>query len=127
MGDLHNPLHVGFAHDKGGNNFKVRWFSKQTNLHHIWDEELIEYKKMSYTEYTRTLYPIDRVLKSEWVKGDYENWINDQLGIRSLIYPKQGERLGHSYHYKWSNYLDNQLRKAGIRLAYKLNQIFSNQ
>lgn len=31
MGDLHQPLHVGMADDKGGNDLKVKWFNNGTN------------------------------------------------------------------------------------------------
>ncbi|HFS68232.1 MAG TPA: S1/P1 Nuclease, partial [Flavobacteriia bacterium] len=34
IGDLHQPLHVGHAEDKGGNTIQVQWFGKGTNLHH---------------------------------------------------------------------------------------------
>ena len=37
VGDLHQPLHVGKCCDKGGNNVKVTWFGKPTNLHAVWD------------------------------------------------------------------------------------------
>ncbi len=126
MGDLHNPLHIGYPEDLGGNRFPVRWFNKSTNLHHVWDEEMIEYQQLSYTEYANILIPIDSLYLSEWVKGDYEQWIDELLDIRGLIYPEKNESLRYSYHYKWHNLLNNQLRKAGLRLAYKLNAIFSH-
>jgi len=28
VGDLHQPMHVGLAEDKGGNDFKLQWFYK---------------------------------------------------------------------------------------------------
>ena len=37
VGDLHQPLHVGKCCDKGGNDVKVTWFGKPTNLHAVWD------------------------------------------------------------------------------------------
>jgi hypothetical protein len=50
MGDLHQPLHVALADDKGGNDFQVRWFSDGSNLHRVWDSNMIDSYKMSYTE-----------------------------------------------------------------------------
>lgn len=29
------PLHVGFASDKGGNTIEVHWYRRQANLHHV--------------------------------------------------------------------------------------------
>lgn len=38
MGDLHQPLHAGDRHDRGGNDMKANYGAIQkTNLHSIWD------------------------------------------------------------------------------------------
>lgn len=38
MGDLHQPLHAGDRHDRGGNDMKADYgFRPNTNLHSIWD------------------------------------------------------------------------------------------
>ncbi|KAF5445177.1 hypothetical protein F2P56_034246 [Juglans regia] len=42
MGDIHQPLHAGFASDKGGNTIEVHWYTRKQNLHHIWDNNIIE-------------------------------------------------------------------------------------
>ncbi|KAJ0082834.1 hypothetical protein Patl1_10855 [Pistacia atlantica] len=42
IGDVHQPLHVGFTGDEGGNTITVRWFRRKTNLHHVWDNMIIE-------------------------------------------------------------------------------------
>jgi len=54
MGDLHQPLHVGFE-DRGGNDVKLEWFGRKTNLHVVWDEHLIDMEELSFTEYTKML------------------------------------------------------------------------
>ena len=36
-GDLAQPLHTGNGTDRGGNDLKVTWFGKPTNLHSVWD------------------------------------------------------------------------------------------
>ncbi len=35
--DLHQPCHVGDNHDRGGNDTQVRWFSRGSNMHRVWD------------------------------------------------------------------------------------------
>src|ERR1700742_171657 len=49
--DVHQPMHVAHADDKGGNDFKVTWFGAPTNLHAVWDTHLIDFQQLSYTEY----------------------------------------------------------------------------
>jgi len=40
IGDLHQPLHVGFKEDLGGNNIRGTFFGTSTNLHAVWDTGL---------------------------------------------------------------------------------------
>ncbi|XP_012845947.1 PREDICTED: endonuclease 2-like [Erythranthe guttata] len=41
MGDVHQPMHVGFVKDKGGNTIKVNWFGQKQVLHRVWDSSII--------------------------------------------------------------------------------------
>ncbi|KAK4491680.1 hypothetical protein RD792_002446 [Penstemon davidsonii] len=41
VGDVHQPLHVGFTGDEGGNTINVRWYRRKSNLHHV-SHELLE-------------------------------------------------------------------------------------
>ena len=48
VGDLHQPLHVGFAEDLGGNTIKVKWkigatsATTSTDLHAVWDNQILK-------------------------------------------------------------------------------------
>jgi hypothetical protein len=39
--DLHQPLHAGFADDRGGNNYDVIFKGEEMNLHSFWDFQLV--------------------------------------------------------------------------------------
>jgi len=41
VGDLHQPLHVSDNDDRGGNEVHVTFNTKQTNLHAVWDTEIL--------------------------------------------------------------------------------------
>ena len=41
LGDVHQPLHVGFGRDKGGNSIKGSFLGQATNLHEVWDDLII--------------------------------------------------------------------------------------
>ena len=47
MGDLHQPLHAGRAEDRGGNDIQVQWFGEGSNLHRVWDSDMLESYGMS--------------------------------------------------------------------------------
>lgn len=40
VADVHQPLHAGFARDKGGNTHQVRIDGQGSNLHRVWDNDL---------------------------------------------------------------------------------------
>ncbi|XP_024517686.1 endonuclease 3-like isoform X2 [Selaginella moellendorffii] len=41
LGDIHEPMHMGFLGDLGGNRVRVSWYNRSTNLHQVWDEDII--------------------------------------------------------------------------------------
>ncbi len=55
IGDLHQPLHLGHFEDLGGNKIGIKWFGRQINIHQVWDEMLIDSRKMSSSEYAQYL------------------------------------------------------------------------
>ena len=50
VGDIHQPLHVGGGADRGGNEVKLMWFRVESNLHRIWDSDMIDDTRLSYRE-----------------------------------------------------------------------------
>src|SRR6187551_2455046 len=55
VGDLHQPLHAGKCCDRGGNDVKVTWFGKPTNLHAVWDSQLVDEEQLSFSELAEKL------------------------------------------------------------------------
>ncbi|HEV2354933.1 MAG TPA: S1/P1 nuclease, partial [Puia sp.] len=47
IGDLHQPMHVSRAEDKGGNTIQLNYDKKGTNLHALWDSKLIDHEGLS--------------------------------------------------------------------------------
>lgn len=126
VGDLHQPLHVGKADDLGGNRFQVRWFDEGTNLHRVWDTDMIEHYNMSYTELADNTDRLSQAQLDQLRTGSIEDWMNESRALCLDIYSntQSGEKLGYNYMYQYFNTLRSQLQKGGIRLAYLLNQIF---
>jgi len=125
IGDLHQPLHVGNGTDRGGNDFSITYFGEPSNLHRLWDSQLIDSKQLSYTELTAWLRA--RIGPEEfraWNTPDPLVWIAESAGIRDRIYPEDSE-IRWSYGYKWTDTLYSRLQKAGVRTAAYLNQLFA--
>lgn len=130
MGDVHQPLHVGLAEDRGGNMIKVKWFKTETNLHTVWDEELIDFEKLSFTEYTNYLNHFSKDEKKDWEKGTFIDWARESQELRPKVYDLNGAdvpNLSYEYSYKVKPIIEMRLKQAGLRLAYVLNKIFSQE
>lgn len=126
MGDLHQPLHIGLAEDKGGNDFQVRWFKDGTNLHTVWDSKMIDFYDMSYTELASNADVLSEQQIAAIQAGSVIDWMYDSRALCEQIYGNTeiGEKLGYEYMYKYMDTLRFQLQKGGIRLAEVLNEIF---
>ena len=126
IGDLHQPMHIGQAEDKGGNTIQVEWFKRGTNLHRVWDENMIEAWKMSYIELANNTKDLSKNQIKAIEKGTVLDWVYDTHKITKKVYKsvKVGENLRYRYSYVYFPVVRQQLQKGGIRLAKLLNDIF---
>lgn len=126
IGDLHQPMHVGKSSDKGGNDIKVTWFGQKSNLHRVWDENLLDSYLMSYTELADNQAELTDSQVKQIQKGSILDWLKDTHKVTEKIYTEAGswEHLGYNYMYDWMPTVREQLQKGGIRLAKVLNDIF---
>ncbi len=127
VGDLHQPLHVGKREDLGGNRVNVRWFrgAESTNLHAVWDDHMIEYEKLSFTEWVRFLdHPTPAEVK-EWQSTSFTDWGAESQKLRDQCYDFKPELpLSYPYVYKNMPLVKQRLLQAGVRLAGVLNDAF---
>ena len=126
VGDLHQPLHVGRSEDKGGNDIKVLWHYKKSNLHRVWDSEMIEFYNMSYTELSSNRKKLSNAQVESIAKGSVLDWTYESQALAKKIYKsaKQDEKLSYRYSYNHFDLVRSQLQKSGIRLAKILNDVF---
>ena len=126
IGDIHQPLHVGNGEDRGGNDMKIKWFGSKSNLHRIWDSELIKHQDLSYTEYVNWIEKTVSPSRLNYEKDPVRTWAMESKMIRmSGIYPPEEKTsLGYNYNFKHINTLNQRLKKAGMRLAHVLNEIY---
>jgi len=101
VGDLHQPLHVGRGEDKGGNDIQVRWFKEGSNLHRVWDSDMIDYYAMSYTELALNRDYLSKDQIAEIKKGSIVDWVHESQALAKKVYESAaiGEKLGYKYMY----------------------------
>lgn len=127
VGDIHQPLHVGRPDDLGGNRIKVMWFNESTNLHSVWDGTLIDFQKLSYTEYAKSINYVTKAQKKEWQQQNLAAVFFESYSLAEKIYAgitQPEQKLGFRYNYDYIDMLNTQLLKGGVRLAGILNDIF---
>ncbi|WP_390915100.1 S1/P1 nuclease [Pseudosulfitobacter sp. SM2401] len=131
VGDVHQPLHVGKAKDRGGNTITVDWFGAPLKLHEVWDEAMIDGEKLSYTEYAAFLE--QRFGKTD-IAGFGEGpvtWAEESVSYRADIYrfgtdsADNVPRLGYEYVARQDELLKQRLYQGGKRLADILNKVFA--
>lgn len=124
IGDMHQPLHVGKPGDRGGNDVKVKWFRNDSNLHRVWDSEMIDDTKLSYTELADALGKPGKDKLAKWQQGTVRDWALESVSYRPQVYDIGNGSLSYSYSYKYLPIAKERLLQAGIRLAALLNTIY---
>ena len=125
VGDIHQPLHVGRAADAGGNLVKLTWFGAPSNLHSVWDSEMIDHQKLSFSELAEFLDHPTRQQVRDWQQGGALDWAAESQALRPQVYAiPDDSKLSWDYEWKTLPIVKQRLLQAGVRLAGLLDEIF---
>ncbi|XP_028767640.1 endonuclease 4-like [Neltuma alba] len=145
VGDVHQPLHVGFTGDLGGNTIIVRWYRRKTNLHHVWDTMIIDsaLKKFYNSDLSTMIQAIQTNITDAWF-SDMSTWGHcahnytacpDRYASESVSLACKfayrnatpGSTLEDEYFLSRLPIVEKRLAQSGVRLAATLNRIFAPQ
>lgn len=124
VGDIHQPLHVGCCDDHGGNRVKVKWFRSDADLHGVWDSNMIDGTKLSYTELGESLGMPDAPTVKRWQSATVRDWANESMSHRQQVYDIGKGSLSYEYSYHNMPLVRERVLQAGVRLAGVLNEIY---
>lgn len=126
VGDLHQPMHTARKEDLGGNKVSVTWFGRHSNLHRVWDEELVDYQQLSYTEYAAAINHPSRARFDQWSHDSLKAAVYESYLTCNKIYAAThaDDKLSYRYNFDFVNTVNEQLLKGGIRLAEIINAIY---
>ena len=124
LGDLHQPLHTGYAIDKGGNTIKLFYFDKELNLHKIWDTEIIVSQNINSEGCERLISTCSTDSLEKIKTPNVLQWMNETRSHLPEVYDFQNNTIEQPYLNKNTPLIETQLFKAGIRIASLLTQIF---
>ena len=125
IGDIHQPLHVGKPGDRGGNSVKVSWMGDDSNLHRVWDSDMIRLNGMSYTELAKNINFTTAQQVNDWQSTSVAAWADESITYREQVYSIGDGNLGYKYKYHNFDTVKLRLLQGGVRLAGVLNQVFS--
>jgi hypothetical protein len=120
--DVHQPLHTGYADDKGGNGYQLQAFMRGSNLHSLWDSGLIKNLNKDVDALTKRL-----IAKRDAPKGADLNVVHAAEESCKIVgtpgfYPERS--VGQDYVKRYTPVMEQRLTVAGARLAGLLNSAF---
>ncbi len=122
VGDLHQPLHLGYLDDRGGNQYQIQAYKRGSNLHSLWDSSLIKFvsddpevwvTRLSSKPLSARVNVIDSVRIAEE---------SCRIVATPGFYPER--KVEAPYVDRWTPVLEQQLQLGGARLARVLNEIW---
>jgi hypothetical protein len=132
IGDQHQPLHASDDNDAGGNSKNVHNTTLGSGtLHGFWDTQFVHQVGTNNTTVANTLIAaITPAQITQWQQGTPEDWAQESFGVaESTAYgllpapDSSGTyQLSSSYVGSATGAVKTQLSRAGVRLAYVLNQ-----
>lgn len=140
VGDIHQPLHVSFADDRGANTIFVHFFNRKYNLHSVWDSHMIDHAVTNL--YDSEFQAFQDAIVQNITDTDREQWskcYKDQLPCPDKYARESikdacnwayqdapaGTYLDESYFDSRLPVIERKLSQGGVRLASILNSVFS--
>ncbi|MCC4619349.1 S1/P1 nuclease [Xanthomonas cassavae CFBP 4642] len=123
VGDIHQPMHTGYAHDKGGNDFQLQVDGRGSNLHALWDSGMLNDRHLSDEAYLQRLLALPAAAAvSPVLPPPAAAWAQAscKIAIAPGTYPTS-HVLPEGYMATYRPIAEAQLRIAGDRLAAVLN------
>lgn len=127
VSDLHQPLHLGFAEDRGGNDIVVLFKGEEHNLHRLWDTLIVREQGLPAPAELATDHPLPKqpftMQKNAWYQA-VEQWATEsnQLARESAYaHVTPGAPLSEAYLDEARQVIQQQLIVSAQRMAQLLN------
>lgn len=124
VGDIHEPMHVSRAEDKGGNDIQLQFQGEGTNLHRLWDSGLLRAQGLPDDRLAADLDHPDHTTRLSWENAAPEQWLFESYLLSTQQYAEAstGTKLDTPYYAAHIEQVRVRLQQGGIRLAKLLNE-----
>lgn len=128
VGDLHQPLNIGFAADGHGEKIGVIFQGRTTTMKALWDRELLATQAPLESEMPQLQEALRDLSRARWKAGWVNEWAQETLWIMrspptGYVGNPGGLEFGDLYVRQNHAVAADQIEKAGIRLGKVLNDI----
>lgn len=138
IGDIHQPLHTGRVEDNSGNKIPMKWLNLDTNLHAIWDSQIIYLGRkdvlgntgfpddtaadsaLNYANFLMKKYKDFQVTPELFDR--YDDWMHESMVPRADAYNFKDE-TPQQYTARFVDVVDKRLYLAGLRIAHVLKRL----
>lgn len=153
VGDLHQPLHVGYANDNSGRKILVKFRGETMSLYDVWDHAISEVVRTQESNFWLGGWTHVRAVSSEWEKDkakwkedgpfkSFDRWLSEAVDFtcsKAYVHPITGKKLagpsaengpveiGEDAYQEWRQLWLRQILIAGERTAIVLNDILDNK
>jgi hypothetical protein len=141
IGDIHQPLHTANNQDRGGNDVPAYFLGKEENLHRVWDSRLLAQMTANTADSANAfLTTLDPASIKRWRRGTIQSWIDESHALAvDIVYGRlprpvacndphpAREILDAAYYAAARLVVEQQILKAGVRLAAVLNRTLRNE
>ena len=123
IGDLGQPLHIGYPGDKGGNDVKILFLGRSANLHSVWDTDIIENQHIDLAAVLKDNTYTDSEFAAKQ-KIDVFAWAGQTRSFLKNAYDIGDDKINDFYIAANAKIIKHQLLDSGIRLAAVLDHYF---
>lgn len=128
MGDMHCPEHIQYnPEDMSIGKYNVMFDNNKVKYHTLWDEEILTRRNpFGYSDTALLLDTWNNEEIANTVKGDPYDWAEESARLSYPVHTyKAGTELKRvKYLNEFTPLAEDQIRRAGYRLAALLNDIF---
>ena len=133
IGDIHQPMHVGYPHDRGGNDHLLEFTDgRQTNMHSLWDGQIIEHMEFTHSKNYFSKKVDEKISQflNVFHSNDIESWAQESRDL--AMQPSVGYRdnelevVTDMYMENHFDIINERIALGAIRLSQLLNKIFQD-
>lgn len=127
IGDMHNPEHIRYPEDQTTGKYMITYGKKPVRFHTLWDGVLFaQLYPWGYSDCAALIDTYSKREVAKVVEGNIFDWAKESAVLARPIHkmPEGAVVNAGEYRNQYGPIAEQQVRRAGYRLAKVMNEIF---